>query len=229
MDSLFAGHNLVILGVAVSILFALKSAKLVRPGQRMIVERLGAYNRTCGPGWHLIVPFVERSILLPLSEFVPGWEAYAEEQLSQKLVHDFYQKPYRDAQLALPPAPTGPNEQCAEEDAEESDVDPEVLLLGPKVRFRIFAFFFGFGVVQFIVELKTGYDVLGFVMDVFFFLFSRHGSITSIKVHGPWSWDKVWTYLPHELATHFFLPFCVLAFVVGELWYRLGWRFGYRE
>lgn len=109
MDSLFEG--LVIIGiVAVSILFA-KSAKLVRPDQRMIVERLGAYNRTCGPGWHLIVPFVDRSIFLPLSEFVPGWEGYGEEQLRQKLVHDFYQTVNRDVPAGVGTEASGPAAQ----------------------------------------------------------------------------------------------------------------------
>jgi hypothetical protein len=94
MDSVFEG--LVILGiVAVSILIA-KCAKLVRPDQRMIVERLGRYSRICGPGWRFIVPLVDKSILLPLNEFAPGWKGFSEEQLCQKLVRDFYQKTVRD-------------------------------------------------------------------------------------------------------------------------------------
>lgn len=196
MDSLFAG--LVILGiVAVSILFA-KSAKLVRPDQRMIVERLGAYSRTCGPGWHLIVPFVDRSIVLPLSEVAPGWKGYGEEQLRQKLIHDFYQTANRDAPSRVDTKVSDPASQSN---------------LGPGDRLLIFAFFFGLGVVAFIVELKTGSHV-----D----LYSRRWSIT--QVHGPWSWDEVWTHLPDELSGLIFLPVCVLAFVVVELWCRFRSR-----
>lgn len=89
-----------ILGVvAVSLLFV-KSARLVRPAQRMIVERMGAYRRICRPGWHLIVPFVERGILLP-ADAVPGWEAYSEAQLGEKLVRDFYRQPLRAPPGAL--------------------------------------------------------------------------------------------------------------------------------
>ncbi len=106
--------------------------------------------------------------------------------------------------------------------AAQSDLDPEDVFLVPGARLLAFIFFFGLGVVDFIVELKTGYEV-----DLFRLFFGRGwGFIT--QVHGPWSWDEVWTYLPHELSTHWFLPICVVAFVLMELWYRFGWRFGTR-
>lgn len=153
-----------------------------------------AYAGECRPGWHLIVPFVDRSIFLPLSEFVPGWEGYGEEQLRQKLVHDFYQTVNRDVPAGVGTEASGPA------------VQP---YLSPGERLLAFAFFFGLGVVAFIVELKTGYHV------------DRDRSRWSItQVHGPWSWDEVWTHLPDELSGLIFLPVCVLSFVVVELWCR---------
>jgi hypothetical protein len=190
MDSLFKG--LVIIGiVAVSVLFA-KSAKLVRPDQRMIVERLGVYNRTCGPGWHLIVPFVEKSIFLSPSEFL-AWEAHGLERVRQ-----IHQKPYRNAPARIGTKTSDPAAQP---------------FLNAGERFLVFAILFGLGVAAFIVELKTGYHVDHNSR----FAFSGW-SIT--QVHGAWSWDEVWTHLPDELSALLFLPLCVLAFVVVELWYR---------
>jgi hypothetical protein len=199
MDSLFEG--LVVLGiVAVSVLFA-KSAKLVRPDQRMIVLRLGAYNRTCGPGRHLIVPFVETSIFLSPSESL-AWEAYGEERVRQVLAHDFHQKPYRDAPARI--------------DTKTSDPAAQPYL-SPGERLLVFAILFGLGVVAFIVELKTGYQV----DHQGRFAFSGW---SIAQVHGAWSWDEVWTHLPDELSGLFFLPFCVVAFVAVELWYRFRSR-----
>ncbi|MBK5256293.1 MAG: DUF3592 domain-containing protein [Vicinamibacteria bacterium] len=67
MESVFEAP--VIVAIVVASILVAKSAKLVRPDQRMIVERMGAYNRTCGPGWQFIVPFLERSIVSSLDEF----------------------------------------------------------------------------------------------------------------------------------------------------------------
>ena len=42
------------------IIFLLQSVYLVRQAEAIIVERLGRYDRTIGPGLHVIIPFVER-------------------------------------------------------------------------------------------------------------------------------------------------------------------------
>jgi hypothetical protein len=79
----------------------------------------------------------------------------------------------------------------------------------------IFAFFFGVGVVAFLVELKTGYHV-GLPQSGRGFLITQ--------VHGPWSLDEVWTHLPDELSGLIFPVLCVLAFVVVELLCRFESR-----
>jgi hypothetical protein len=136
---------------------------------------------------------------LQLNEFAPGWKAYGEEQLRQKLVHDFYQKANRDV--------TAPVATKASDSDWHSDIDRVGRLV-------IFAFFFGVGVVAFIVELKTGYPLQP----------GRSRSWIGAQVHAPWSWDEVWTHLPDELSGLVFLPLCVLAYVVVELWCRFRGR-----
>jgi tetratricopeptide (TPR) repeat protein len=89
-------YLLLMIGIIAALGLLAKSVQLVRSEQRMIVERFGAYNRTCGPGWHLIMPFVDRRIMVQINEFLPAWKAYGEEQLREKLVHDYYQKAKRD-------------------------------------------------------------------------------------------------------------------------------------
>lgn len=56
--------------VGVFFVFALKSIKIVRPYQRGLIERLGKYKATVDPGLRLIVPFVDRLILVDMREQV---------------------------------------------------------------------------------------------------------------------------------------------------------------
>jgi hypothetical protein len=126
-----------------------------------------------------------------------AWEAHGEE-----LVRQIHQKPYQNAPARI--------------DTETSEAAAQPYL-SPGERLLVFAIVFGLGAVAFIVELKTGYQV----DHKSRFAFSGW-SIT--QVHGAWSWDEVWTHLPDELSGLFFLPFCVLAFVVVELSYRFGRR-----
>ena len=90
-------NMLLVVGVAVVILFAVlaMSVKRVAPDERLIVERFGMHNRTAGPGWSLTVPVIERGILVPLTEFMPGWKGYPEEHLRKKLIEDYYRKANR--------------------------------------------------------------------------------------------------------------------------------------
>jgi regulator of protease activity HflC (stomatin/prohibitin superfamily) len=51
------------------ILIISKSAYLVRQAEVIIIERLGRYNRTLGPGIHLVIPFLEQSRKVSWSYF----------------------------------------------------------------------------------------------------------------------------------------------------------------
>jgi len=51
-------------------LTALASVKIVRPFQRGVVERLGRYHATAGPGLRLIIPFIDRLIRVDMREQV---------------------------------------------------------------------------------------------------------------------------------------------------------------
>jgi regulator of protease activity HflC (stomatin/prohibitin superfamily) len=63
---------LIVLGAAALLLFvtAIKSIRIVRPYQRGVVERLGKYRATMDPGLRIILPFVDRLILVDMREQV---------------------------------------------------------------------------------------------------------------------------------------------------------------
>lgn len=62
----------IILGALAFVLFvfALKSFRIVRPYQRGVVERLGRYHATVDPGLRVIIPFIDRLILVDMREQV---------------------------------------------------------------------------------------------------------------------------------------------------------------
>jgi regulator of protease activity HflC (stomatin/prohibitin superfamily) len=59
-------------GVAVLLLFvtALKAFRIVRPYQRGVIERLGRYHATANPGLRVIIPFLDKLILVDMREQV---------------------------------------------------------------------------------------------------------------------------------------------------------------
>ena len=62
--------TLIAIGVAVAILvvLALLSVRIVRPTHRGLVERLGKYNRYSGPGFHGVIPFIEHMYKVDVRE-----------------------------------------------------------------------------------------------------------------------------------------------------------------
>ncbi len=83
--------SIVVGAAAILVAIALAtSLRRVAPDQRLLVERFGMHTRTGGPGWTFIVPVIERGIRVNLTEFMPAWQAYPEEQLQEKLVADYY-------------------------------------------------------------------------------------------------------------------------------------------
>ena len=59
----------VIVVVVVLVLVAL-GVRVVRPTHRGLVERLGKYNRYASPGFHLIIPFIERMFKVDIREML---------------------------------------------------------------------------------------------------------------------------------------------------------------
>ena len=54
--------------VVVFIVLLLMGIRVIRPTHRGLVERLGKYNRYCDPGFHIIVPFIERLFRVDVRE-----------------------------------------------------------------------------------------------------------------------------------------------------------------
>jgi hypothetical protein len=64
--------------------------KTVSQSQRLIVERMGRYVGFRGPGRYLVVPFVDRGILVDLDESLPGWRGMSAQQIEEKLIAMWY-------------------------------------------------------------------------------------------------------------------------------------------
>jgi len=77
-------------------LFALKSFRIVRPYQRGVIERLGKYHATAAPGLRIILPFLDRLILVDMREQVV--EVPAQEVItSDNVVVTVYAVVYNEA------------------------------------------------------------------------------------------------------------------------------------
>jgi len=57
----------IILGIFILILFFL-GIRIVRPTHRALIERLGKYNRFANPGFHWIIPIIERMYKVNITE-----------------------------------------------------------------------------------------------------------------------------------------------------------------
>jgi regulator of protease activity HflC (stomatin/prohibitin superfamily) len=64
--------GVIVLAIVAFLVFviALKSVRIVRPYQRGVVERLGRFRLTVDPGLRIIVPFIDRIILVDMREQV---------------------------------------------------------------------------------------------------------------------------------------------------------------
>ena len=79
-----------LLFVTIVAVLALKRIKIVHEDQRLLVERLGRFHRVCGPGKHLVMPFVETAHLIRLNEALPEWTGLDEEQIHKRILKEFY-------------------------------------------------------------------------------------------------------------------------------------------
>jgi regulator of protease activity HflC (stomatin/prohibitin superfamily) len=57
-----------IIAVVVVVVLLILGIRIVRPTQRGLVERLGKYNRYANPGFHLIIPLIERMFKVDIRE-----------------------------------------------------------------------------------------------------------------------------------------------------------------
>ncbi len=60
----------IVVAVLVVILLLIFGIRIVRPTHRGLVERLGKYNRYANPGFHLIIPFIERMFRVDIREML---------------------------------------------------------------------------------------------------------------------------------------------------------------
>ncbi len=67
-----SGWVITVIAVAVVVLFILLlfGIRIVRPTHRGLVERLGKYNRYAGPGFHFIIPVIERMFRVDIREML---------------------------------------------------------------------------------------------------------------------------------------------------------------
>lgn len=60
--------QVIILSGAVLVLFFFMGIRIVRPMDRGLIERLGKYSRFAGPGFHWIIPFIDRMYQVNITE-----------------------------------------------------------------------------------------------------------------------------------------------------------------
>jgi regulator of protease activity HflC (stomatin/prohibitin superfamily) len=58
----------IVIAVVVVVVLLVAAIRIVRPTQRALVERLGKYNRYANPGFHLIIPLIERMFKVDIRE-----------------------------------------------------------------------------------------------------------------------------------------------------------------
>ncbi len=71
--------------IIILVFFILLSIRFVREDERIAVLRFGRFFRLAGPGLVMIIPFVEKSMKVNLSENVPGWQALSSQELEEKI------------------------------------------------------------------------------------------------------------------------------------------------
>jgi regulator of protease activity HflC (stomatin/prohibitin superfamily) len=59
---------IVVVALILLILILVTGIRIIRPTHRGLVERLGKYNRYCGPGLHIIIPIIERMFQVDIRE-----------------------------------------------------------------------------------------------------------------------------------------------------------------
>jgi regulator of protease activity HflC (stomatin/prohibitin superfamily) len=71
--------------VIFAILILLKSVKIVREHERLVIYRFGRLCGIAGPGLKLLAPFVDKGVKLNLKESFPGWQCLSPRELEEKI------------------------------------------------------------------------------------------------------------------------------------------------
>ena len=71
--------------LAVLALWLIVSIRIINEQERIVVFRLGRFERIKGPGLVIIIPFVDKGVRVNLSEQIPGWEILSNEELEEKI------------------------------------------------------------------------------------------------------------------------------------------------
>jgi len=75
-----------IITVAVIALAAISGIRIVPENQRLVIFRLGKLHGVRGPGLLLVVPLVDKGVIVDLNQAVPGWQALSEQQLNDRII-----------------------------------------------------------------------------------------------------------------------------------------------
>ena len=54
--------------IAAVVLFLFAGIRIVRPTQRGLIERLGKYSKFAGPGFHWIIPIIDKIYVVNVTE-----------------------------------------------------------------------------------------------------------------------------------------------------------------
>jgi regulator of protease activity HflC (stomatin/prohibitin superfamily) len=60
--------GIIVVIIVVLLVLVVTGIRIIRPTHRGLVERLGKYNRYCDPGFHIIIPFIERLFQVDVRE-----------------------------------------------------------------------------------------------------------------------------------------------------------------
>lgn len=68
-------NNTTLIIIAAVIFIFILGIRIVRPTHRALIERLGKYNRFANPGFHWIIPYIERMFIVNVTEQMVDAEA----------------------------------------------------------------------------------------------------------------------------------------------------------
>lgn len=68
MDTLMQMNNLILYIAGALLLIFFSGIKIVRPTQRGLIERLGKYRKFAQPGFHWIIPLIDRMFMVNITE-----------------------------------------------------------------------------------------------------------------------------------------------------------------
>jgi regulator of protease activity HflC (stomatin/prohibitin superfamily) len=63
----------------------IKSIKIVKESERLVVFRLGRFFKIAGPGFVIVIPVVDRCAKINLEEKIPGWQTLPEMEFRERL------------------------------------------------------------------------------------------------------------------------------------------------